>query len=119
MRWIAFVVVAACTPAGGGGAGSGGFRVFYPDQPAKVGKHFQVKPAADCKHDDGSDARWATGGANVESGDLPPGVGIEDGALNGTPSKPGTYHAKIAVTNVTCASKPMPDQHVDVTITVR
>ena len=93
--------------------------MFYPDQPAKVGKHYQVKPSADCTHEDGSEARWATTGASVESGELPPGVSIEDGALNGTPTKPGTYHARLAVTGVTCASKPQPDQHVDVTVTVR
>jgi hypothetical protein len=117
------IALAACTPAATGGGGSsgggGGFRVFYPDAKAKIGKHYQVKPAAECKRDDGSDARWTSGAARVESGALPPGVEIEDGALNGAPTKAGTYNARIAVTGVTCAGKAMDDQHVDVTITVR
>jgi hypothetical protein len=112
------VIVAACTPAGGA-AGSGGFRVFYPESPAKVGKHYQVKPSAECKRDDGSDARWTTGGASVESGALPPGLELEDGAINGSPTKPGTYSARVAVSGVTCAGKALPDQHVDVSITVK
>ncbi len=110
------MLLVACTPAGGAG---GGFRVFYPDSPAKVGKHYQVKPSADCKRDDGSDARWTTGGASVESGALPPGLELEDGAINGAPTKAGTYNARIAVTGVTCGGKTLPDQHVDVSITVR
>ncbi|MGE5182661.1 MAG: putative Ig domain-containing protein [Acidobacteriota bacterium] len=118
MRLGLVIALAGCMHAGGAG-GSGGFRVSYAEQPAKVGRHYQVKPSADCTHDDGSEARWATTGATVTSGELPPGVAIEDGALNGTPTKPGTYRAQITVTGVTCASKPMPDQHVDVTITVR
>lgn len=93
--------------------------MFYPDSPAKVGKHYQVKPEADCKRDDGSDARWTSGGVNVESGALPPGLEIEDGAINGAPTKAGSYRARIAVSGVTCAGKPLPDQHVDVSITVK
>jgi len=113
--WL--IVLAACASAGSPDAG--GFRVFYPDQAAKVGKHFQVKPAANCKYDDGRDGRWATTGARVDSGDLPPGISIEDGALNGVPSKAGSYSAHITFAGVTCAGKQQGDQHVDVTLTVR
>ena len=126
-RWL--VVLAACAHAGAGGAGGtggtggasgdGGFRVFYPDTSTKLGKHFQAKPSADCKRDDGSDARWAASGARVASGELPPGLSIEDAAIGGVPTKAGTYSAKIVVTAVTCAGKPQPDQTVDVTITVK
>ena len=120
MKGLLVIALVACTPAGSGGAGgSGGFRVFYPEAPAKVGKHFQVKPAADCKRDDGNDARWTSAGASIESGALPPGLELEDGAINGAPTKPGSYSARIAVTGVTCAGKAVDDQHVDVSITVK
>ena len=112
------IMLAACASAASSGGG-GGFRVFYPDQTAKVGKHFQAKPAADCKYDDGRDGRWATTGARLDSGDLPPGISIEDGALNGVPTKAGTYSAHITFAGVTCAGKQQGDQHVDVTLTVR
>jgi hypothetical protein len=118
-----FVLVAACVHAGAGGRGgagsSGGFRVFYPDASAKVGKHFQAKPSAECKRDDGSDARWAASGARIASGELPPGLVIEDAAIGGVPSRTGSYRASILVTGVTCAGKPMPDQRVDVSLDVK
>jgi len=122
-RWLV-VMLAACTHASGAGGGpggdtGGGFRVFYPDTSAKVGKHFQAKPSADCKRDDGTDARWAATGARVASGELPPGLVIEDAAIGGVATKAGTYSAKITVTGVTCAGKPQPDQTVDVTIAVK
>src|SRR5690349_17040845 len=59
------------------------FRVMYPDEPARIGKHVQLKPSASCKYDDGRDARWATTGARLESGALPPGLAIEDAAIAG------------------------------------
>jgi hypothetical protein len=122
--WV-IAALAACAHtgagggSGGGGGGDGGFRVFYPDTKAKVGKHFQAKPSAECKREDGTDARWSSTGARVESGELAPGLVIEDAAIGGIATKPGTYSAKITVTGVTCAGKPQPDQTVDVTITVR
>ena len=113
--WV--IAVVAC--AHGASPDSGGFRVFYPDHTAKVGKHFQAKPTATCKYDDGRDGRWATTGARVESGELPPGLAIEDGAVNGIPTKPGTYTARVTFAGVTCAGKQLDDQHVDVNVTVR
>ena len=110
-------MLAACTPHAGGTAA---FAVSYPDAAAarvKVGARFYAKPSARCTHDDGSDARWAITGAHVVSGELPPGIAIEDGALTGTPSKAGDYTAQLAVTGVTCAGKPAADQTVDVHIT--
>ena len=114
---IALLSMLAC--AHGGGGATAGFRVFYPDTTAKVGGHFQAKPSADCKRDDGSDARWAAVGARVEHGELPPGLVIEDAAIGGVPTKAGTYSLTLLVTGVTCASKPLPDQHVDVTLVVK
>lgn len=95
------------------------FQVQYPAAPARLGKHFQVKPSATCRYDDGRDARWAITGARVDAGELPPGLVIEDGAIGGVPTKPGTYSAKIALTGVSCAGKALPDQVVDVTISAR
>jgi hypothetical protein len=116
--WHAVVVgLVAC--AHGASPDTGGFRVFYPDTAAKLGKHFQAKPAATCKYDDGRDGRWATTGARVDGGELPPGLVIEDGAINGVPTKAGAFTAHVAFTGVTCAGKPLEDQRVDVTIEVR
>src|SRR5690242_15264870 len=101
-------VFAACTHDAGG-ASSGGFRVFYPDTQTKVGKHFQAKPSADCKYDNGNDARWAASGARLAGGELPPGLVIEDAAIGGVPTKAGAYHAKLTVSGITCAGKTLPD----------
>ena len=117
--WMAGCFALAACAHGAAGGGSGGFRVFYPEQQARVHQHFEVRPAATCNYDDGREARWATTGAQVESGALPPGLAIEDGAINGVPAKAGTYHAQIAFAGVTCAGKQQPDQHVDVTLVVR
>ena len=121
---IACLLVACAhtgTTGGGGdtGGGGGGFRVFFHDSKAKVGKHFQAKPAAECRYDNGNDARWVIAGAKVESGTLPPGLAIEDGAINGVPTQAGTYSAKIEFSGVTCAGKQVDDQHVDITLTVK
>src|SRR5665647_587005 len=92
---MAILLVAGCPKAGSGGGG-GGFRVFYPDAGArgiraKVGARMQARPAADCKNTEGVDARWANTGARVVSGELPPGLAIEDGAIAGAPTAAGTY----------------------------
>ena len=116
MRWSAWFLV-ACTHAGA--ADPNAFGVTFPDQGARVGKHFQIQPAATCHYEDGRDARWTTTGARVASGELPPGVAIEDGALNGVPTKAGAFHAQIVFAGVTCAGKQLGDQRVEITVTVR
>ncbi len=117
---------------GGGGAGGGGaggtddnatFSVFYPDQPAdgfkaKVGKRFGVKPAAQCVYENGRDGRWTMTGARVESGELPPGLAIEDGAIGGTAREAGTWTFKVKFAGVTCAGKAQEPVLVDVKIVV-
>jgi hypothetical protein len=113
------LVLFACA---GASSGSAGFSIAYPeasDAHTKVGKHFYAKPSAHCVHDNGLDARWATTGAHVVSGELPPGIAIEDGALTGTPTKAGQFSARIELAEVTCAGKPYPNQTVDVKISVR
>jgi hypothetical protein len=119
MRYLWLTALVACAHGGAASPESGGFRVFYPEHTAKVGGRFEVAPTATCKYDDGRDAHWATTGAHLESGELPPGIAIEDGALNGTPTKRGTFTARIAFAGVTCAGKQVSDQHVDVSVTVR
>jgi hypothetical protein len=117
------LILCACAGARGGGGGTADtrFGVSYPDQPytTKAGKRFYAQPRARCTRDDGSDARWAMTGARVARGALPAGVSLEDGALSGTPTTPGTYSATITVVGNTCAGKTQPDQQLDVTITVR
>ena len=98
--------------------------MFYPDAgtkglQAKKGKRMQSKPAAACTYEDGREARWANTGASVEQGALAPGLVLEDGAIGGLPTEAGTFNATIKFGGVTCAGKPMGDQHVPVTITVR
>ncbi len=87
--------------------------------PAKLGERFYAKPAGQCHHEDGSDARWAIGGARVAGGELPPGLTLEDGVIGGVPKAAGTFKATIAFSGVTCATTSYPDQTVDVLITVK
>jgi hypothetical protein len=115
--WKCVVVLAAC--AHGGAAGSAGFSIAYPATTGKVGAKFYAQPAAQCHYDNGRDARWAITGAHVVSGELPPGVAIEDGALTGTPKTAGSYHARIAFDGATCEGKAVPDAVADVAITIR
>jgi hypothetical protein len=103
------------------GSGSGGFRVFFPDADAMdvlhvhVGAHVQAKPNADCKVN-GVEARWATTGAQVTTGQLPPGMHVEDGAIVGVPLDVGTYKATIRYSGVTCGGAPIDDKLVHVTV---
>lgn len=102
------------------------FRVFYPDAESsprglvvKQGERMQAKPAAQaCKGTDGGEGRWATTGARVTTGELPPGLVIEDGAIAGIPTTIGTYKATIRFSGVTCATTPTDDKLVHVTIVV-
>ncbi len=128
MKRFAFaslVLLAACPPPKGGGLGGDAFRVIYPDADTprglvvKVGEHMQAKPAAqDCTGPDGAEGRWTNTGTKVTTGELPPGLVIEDGAIAGVPSKEGTYQVTIRFTGVTCASAPTDDKLVHVTIVV-
>jgi len=114
---VMIVALVACMPHGDAGK----FAVTFPDAAAvrtKVGAKFYAKPSARCIRDDGSEARWAITGAHVASGELPPGIGIEDGVLTGTPSKAGDFSAQIVVSGVTCAGTSYPDQTADVHIVV-
>jgi len=119
------VLLAACPPPRSGGMTTG-FRVFYPDAEnsprglvIKVGDRMQAKPAAqECKGPDGGEGRWANTGASVTTGELPPGLVIEDGAIAGVPTKPGTYKVTIRFSGVTCATQPTDDKLVHVTIVV-
>ena len=123
------LMLAACSKQRGsmGGNGEPGsspeFSVFYPDASArgivaKVGQRMQAKPAAHCTYPNGSEARWSNTGAKVASGELPPGLVIEDGAIAGVPTKPGTWKVTMVFTGVTCMSNAQPDQQVEVAITV-
>jgi hypothetical protein len=122
---LAVLGLAACPPIKPGSMASG-FRVFYPDAEnsprglvIKEGAHMQAKPAAqECKGADGAEARWANTGARVTTGELPPGLIIEDGAIAGVPTKAGTFRATIRFSGVTCASTPSDDKLVHVTIVV-
>ena len=118
------VALAACPGPKGPASGDVGFHVFYPDAGAKglvskVGKRMQAKPAAACTYPDGREARWANTGASVEQGALAPGLVLEDGAIGGIPTAAGSYNVTIHFAGVTCAGKPMGDQHVPVALTVR
>jgi hypothetical protein len=117
-------VIVACAGGHGATTGPAAFQIFYPDAPATgatahVGKKFYAKPAAQCTYDNGREGHWAITGARVDTGELPPGITLEDGTITGTPTKPGAFTAKLALTGVTCAGKAHDDQHVDVTITVK
>jgi hypothetical protein len=124
------VVCAACargTGAGGGGGGDGEnatFSISYPDAPptgasAKLGKRFYAKPEGRCLYDNGREARWTIGGARVTSGELPPGLTLEDGVIGGVPKQAGSYQFHVEFSSVMCAGKPYEGQAVDVQITVK
>ena len=123
MRWLWLVVIAGCVHHGASATGgSGGFSVGYPDAhgaKVKQGARFYAKPVAQCTYDNGREARWAIGGAHVASGELPPGLTLEDGVIGGVPKQAGSYHARIELADVTCAGKPVEGQAVDVDITVQ
>lgn len=119
MRWIA-LVLAACA-AHGSAPTSAGFRVFYPstEAPFKLHTRMQAKPAADCHYDNGRDAKWANTGAKIVAGNLPPGLALEDGAIAGAPSQPGSWTVTIVFTGVTCAGRSQPDQRVVIALVIR
>ena len=123
-KWVVAVAacvvpLAACVHGGAGGSGSAGFSIAYPASTGKVGAKFYAQPTAQCHYDNGRDARWAITSARVTSGELPPGITIEDGALTGTPTKAGDFHAQVAFSGVTCAGKELADQTIDVALAVR
>lgn len=123
------VCAAACTRGtGAGGTGGGGgessFSISYPEAPptgatAKLGKRFYAKPAGKCVYENGREAHWTIGGARVTSGELPPGLTLEDGQIGGVPTKPGTYQFHVEFSAVMCAGKPYEGQAADVQITVK
>ena len=120
---LLLAALAAC-PGPRSPTGDAPFHVFYPDAGAKgltgkVGKRMQAKPAAACTYPDGREARWVNTGASVEQGALAPGLVLEDGAIGGVPTEAGSFSLTIKFAGVTCAGKPMGDQHVAVTLTIR
>ena len=109
---------AACAGSRGAASGDATFRIFYPDAfKATVGNRFQIKPVGSCVYANGRNARWSMTGARVE-GELPPGLAIEDGAIGGAPSQPGTFTIKVTFSGVVCAGKAHEPQVVDVPITI-
>ena len=113
-----------CPHRGSGAAGGGpaGFAITYPDAAhatATKGKHFDAKPEGRCNYDDGREARWTTTGASVVSGELPPGLTLEDGVIGGVPTKAGDYQARIELRGVMCAGKSYDVQTVDIGISVK
>ena len=113
-----------CPHRGGdaGGGGPAGFSIAYPDAvhaTAHVGKRFYAKPVGQCNYDDGREAHWSMTGAHVASGELPPGLTLEDGVIGGVPSKAGDYQAHIELSGVMCAGKSYDAQSVDIGITVK
>jgi hypothetical protein len=121
MRSLWVVVVMGCaartTPTQ-----SAGFAVSYPDAQrvtVKQGARFYAKPEARCTYEDtGREARWTISGARLASGELPPGLTLEDGVIGGVPKQAGNFHAKIEFATVTCAGKTLEGQTVDVDISV-
>src|SRR5262245_40856426 len=108
----------------GGGGGDASFSIAYPDAPAtgvsaKTGKRYYAKPEGRCLYENGREARWTMGGARVASGELPPGLTLEDGVIGGMPSKAGSYQAHIELSNVMCAGKAYQGQGADVHIDVK
>jgi hypothetical protein len=94
--------------------------VTYPDATtAKVGARFSASPAARCEYGDGRTSQWATTGARITAGALPPGLSLDEGAIVGKPTTPGDYHATIVFHGVVCGGKPFPDQQADVHLVVR
>ena len=122
---LGFGVLASGCPhrgSGPGGGGPAGFAITYPDAAhatAKVGKRFYAKPEGRCNYDDGREARWTTTGVGVVSGELPPGLTLEDGVIGGVPTKPGDYQARIELRGVMCAGKSYESQTVDIGISVK
>jgi hypothetical protein len=122
MRRLWAVVFAGCVHHGAPQTGSAGFSVSYPDAhgaTVKQGARFYAKPEAKCFYDNGREARWTIGGAHVASGELPPGLTLEDGVIGGVAKQAGTYHARIELADVTCEGKPVEARAVDVDITVQ
>lgn len=116
------LLLAGCAHQAGANGGPAGFSIAYPDAvsaTAKIGKRFYAKPIASCRYDNGREAHWAMSGARVASGELPPGLTLEDGVIGGVPKTAGTYQAHVELSGVVCAGKPYEGQGVDVAITVK
>jgi hypothetical protein len=123
--WV-LLVCASCAHGAAGGAGGGDatFSITYPDAPptgvtATRGKRFYAKPVGSCQYANGHEARWTIGGARVASGELPPGLTLEDGQIGGVPTQAGAYTFHIEFSNVMCAGKPYAGEAVDGQITVK
>jgi len=122
--WVLVLCVACARGTGAGGGGDASFSITYPDAPptgavAKTGKRFYAKPVGRCLYENGREAHWTIGGARVTSGELPPGLTIEDGQIGGVPNEAGTYKFHIEFSNVMCAGTPYEGQAVDGQITVK
>ena len=76
-------------------------------------------PSATIRARSADGARWTMGGAKVASGELPPGLTLEDGQIGGVPKQAGSYQFRIEFSNVMCAGKPYDGHAVDVSITVK
>ena len=93
--------------------------VSYPDLgAAHVGHAFHAAPAARCEYGDGRPSQWGTRGAQVESGALPPGLSLDDGAIVGTPKTAGEFTATIVFHGVACGGRPFADQRATVHLVV-
>jgi hypothetical protein len=120
---LAFAMIGAGACAGARAAGPNELvvrGVAYPDATtAKVGARFSASPAAQCEYGDGRASQWATTGARVTAGALPPGLSLDEGVIVGKPTAPGDYHATITFHGVVCGGKPFPDQQTDVHLVVK
>jgi hypothetical protein len=120
---LAAIVLAVAACAGPRAAGPNELvvrGVSYPDATAgRVGVRFSASPAARCEYGDGRASQWATTGAHVTAGALPPGLSLEEGTIVGKPTAAGDYHATIVFHGVVCGGKPFPDQQTDVHLVVK
>ena len=84
--------------------------IWYIPLAGKVGYHFVSRPEARCPGPEAWNSNYPTLEYNSS---LPPGLELKGFNIEGTPTQPGSWYARVRFTNIVCGGKAYPDKVVD------
>jgi hypothetical protein len=119
---LASIVLVACASRGETTLLSVATPAPYDPFDLRVGHAYDgiwIAKVGSCRIEDGTESKWTIADMHVASGELPPGLMLEDGSLSGSPTTAGTYKADLVFTGIRCAGRPIHDYRVELTINVR